>query len=90
MMYEFINRILKPLASQPADVGATYQLYATTAPQVSGGEFYGPKYTLWGEVVRVTLQKRATDPNVAARLWQVSEQLTGVHYEALDRAQAYA
>lgn len=90
MMYEFINRVLKPLASQPADVGATYQLYAATAPHVKGGEFYGPKHTLRGEVVRVTLQKRATDPSVAARLWQISEQLTGVHYGLLSHTKASA
>jgi NAD(P)-dependent dehydrogenase (short-subunit alcohol dehydrogenase family) len=68
---------------QSAEMGATYQLYAATAPHVVGGAFYGPKYLLRGEVVRVGYTARARDDRAAERLWQISEQLTGVHYDAL-------
>jgi NAD(P)-dependent dehydrogenase (short-subunit alcohol dehydrogenase family) len=65
---------------QSAELGATYQLYAATAPEVRGGEFYGPKWGLRGEIVRAMLTRRARDKSAAARLWQLSEQLTGVTY----------
>lgn len=71
---------------QSAELGATYQLYAATAPDVRGGEFYGPKYMLRGEVVRLGYTSRAKSDVDAARLWQISEQLTGVHYEELAQA----
>lgn len=80
--------ILKPIISQNAELGATYQLYAATAPNVRGGEFYGPRYMMRGEVVKVALNARAKDAELAARLWATSEQLTGVHYDALEPALA--
>jgi NAD(P)-dependent dehydrogenase (short-subunit alcohol dehydrogenase family) len=78
--------ILKRFMSQPADLGATYQLYAATAPHVQGGDFYGPRWILIGKVVRVGLNARGKDTALAARLWQVSEQLTGVPFEILRTA----
>jgi hypothetical protein len=50
---------------------------------VRGGEFYGPKRIIRGEVIREQLNSRAKNDADAARLWQVSEQLTGVYYESL-------
>lgn len=80
----FLDRVTLPLANalmgQAADLGATYQLYAATAADVQGGEFYGPKYLLRGRVVRLGMTARARDEQVAARLWQISEALTGVRY----------
>jgi hypothetical protein len=62
---------------------AKYQLYAATAPGVHGGDYYQPRFLLWGGIVRTGVNARARDAAVAAHLWQVSEQLTNVHYEAL-------
>ncbi len=85
-----MNRTLFPIlnrfVSQPADLGATSQLYAATAPTVQGGDFYGPRWILIGKVVRVELNARGKDTALAARLWQVSEELTGVHFEILGKA----
>lgn len=80
--------ILKPIMSQNAELGATYQLYAATAPNVRGGDFYGPRLMLRGEVVKVGLPARAKEAAVAGRLWQISEQLTGVRYDVLEPALA--
>jgi NAD(P)-dependent dehydrogenase (short-subunit alcohol dehydrogenase family) len=80
---QIMMMVFKPIGSQPADLGATYQLYAATAPDVRGGEFFGPRYMLRGPVVRVELRPHGRDTVAAARLWEVSEQLTGVRYEAL-------
>src|SRR5258706_4631821 len=74
------------LLAQSAERGATSQLYAATAPSVHGGEYYGPRRGLWGNVVRVELNAQGKDTVKAARLWQVSGQLTGIHYEALGKA----
>lgn len=78
-------KVANATMGQPAEVGATSQLYAATAPEVVGGEFYGPKYLLRGEVQRVGLTARAKNRADAARLWQISEQLTNVHYSGLER-----
>lgn len=80
-----MDRLILPLANasmgQPAELGATYQLYAATAVDVQGGEFYGPKYLLRGKVVRARLTARARNQKVASRLWQLSEKLTDVYYD---------
>jgi NAD(P)-dependent dehydrogenase (short-subunit alcohol dehydrogenase family) len=87
VVFPILNRVM----IQTADVGATSQLYAATAPDVRGGDFYEPKWTLVGEVVRAELNARAKNVADAARLWQISEQLTGVHYAVLNQAApAYA
>jgi NAD(P)-dependent dehydrogenase (short-subunit alcohol dehydrogenase family) len=62
--------------------GALPSLRAATDPAARGGEYYGPgrrkEYT--GYPVRVQAHPRAHDTAGQRRLWQVSEQLTGVRY----------
>jgi NAD(P)-dependent dehydrogenase (short-subunit alcohol dehydrogenase family) len=62
--------------------GALPSLRAATDPAAQGGEYYGPHgrrgYT--GFPVQVESNPRAHDTAVQRRLWQVSEQLTGVTY----------
>ncbi|MBC7724956.1 MAG: SDR family NAD(P)-dependent oxidoreductase [Burkholderiaceae bacterium] len=65
--------------AQDADGGALPTLYAATA-DLPGGSFAGPSRR-GGSVGPPTLSPRsaaASDTEVAARLWTVSEQLTGV------------
>ncbi len=68
--------------AQPAAAGALPQLYAATAPDVKGGEFFGPSGLLEqrGAPKRVKAAKRAYDAETARRLWEVSEELTGVSF----------
>jgi NAD(P)-dependent dehydrogenase (short-subunit alcohol dehydrogenase family) len=77
------SRLMNSITGQPAEEGARSQLYAATDPKVQGGDFYGPRMILWGEVVKVEINARGKNPADAARLWQISEQLTSVHYDAL-------
>jgi NAD(P)-dependent dehydrogenase (short-subunit alcohol dehydrogenase family) len=72
------NRVL----AQSADAGALPQLYAATAPDVKGGEFYGPSgiAEARGAPKRVRAVRRAYDEEVARRLWDVSEQVTGMTF----------
>ncbi|HEY8746245.1 MAG TPA: short-chain dehydrogenase, partial [Chloroflexota bacterium] len=66
--------------------GALPILYAATADDVSGGAFYGPDGLAEqrGYPKRVSAAARANDEDTAQRLWQVSEELTGVRYDLLD------
>jgi NAD(P)-dependent dehydrogenase (short-subunit alcohol dehydrogenase family) len=70
------------LAAQSAAMGALPQIYAATSPQVLGGDFIGPDGFMEqrGFPVKVKSNARSRDGAVAARLWTVSEQLTGVTY----------
>jgi NAD(P)-dependent dehydrogenase (short-subunit alcohol dehydrogenase family) len=69
--------------AQSAAMGALPTLYAATSPQLPGGSFVGPGGLgeIRGYPRVVSAAARAYDEDVARRLWEVSEQLTGVHYE---------
>jgi len=69
--------------AQSAADGALPALYAATALDVQGGEFFGPSGFMQqrGAPTRVKAAKKAYDTDVARRLWEVSEQLTGVTYQ---------
>jgi NAD(P)-dependent dehydrogenase (short-subunit alcohol dehydrogenase family) len=73
------------LFAQDAAAGALPTLYAATAPDVRGGDFVGPDGVgeMRGHPKRVAPAARARDERSAARLWEVSEALTGVRYGAL-------
>lgn len=67
---------------QPAAQGALPTLYAATAPQATPGAYYGPdKFNeTRGYPALAKPPIQACDTAVAARLWDVSEQLTGVRF----------
>jgi NAD(P)-dependent dehydrogenase (short-subunit alcohol dehydrogenase family) len=69
--------------AQSAGDGALPTLYAAAAPDVQGGEFFGPSGFMQqrGAPKRVKAAGKAYDTDVARRLWEVSEQLTGVTYQ---------
>ena len=73
------------LFSQTADQGALPTLYAAAASDVKGGDYYGPSSVgeMWGAPRKVPSNRRSHDRETAARLWEVSEDATGVRYEAL-------
>jgi hypothetical protein len=75
---KFLNRFF----AQDASMGALPTLYAATEDDVKGGEYYGPSGFLEmnGPPKRVKSNKRSHDESLAARLWDVSEQLTGVEF----------
>jgi NAD(P)-dependent dehydrogenase (short-subunit alcohol dehydrogenase family) len=70
------------LVAQPEARGALPTLYGATAPEVQGGRFYGPDgfRQMRGYPVQVQPETQAYDEALARKLWQVSEELTGVHY----------
>ncbi|MEJ0043793.1 MAG: SDR family oxidoreductase [Rhizomicrobium sp.] len=77
-----ISRLIAKFASQSPAEGALPQLFAATAPDAKPGGYYGPsgRLGLIGPPGPARMTKRARDPKVAARLWEVSEKLTGVSF----------
>jgi NAD(P)-dependent dehydrogenase (short-subunit alcohol dehydrogenase family) len=76
-----ILSVLNRVVAQSADRGALPALYAATM-DVPGGSYAGPDgpSELRGSPHLVSMTARAQDPDDARRLWEVSEQLTGVTY----------
>lgn len=68
--------------AQSAAAGAWPLLYAATAPDVTGGETYGPSGLMQqrGRPTRVKTVGYAAGAEVGRRLWEVSTELTGVAY----------
>ncbi len=77
-LLEVSNRFL----AQSPERGALPTLYAATAPGVEGGDYYGPDgfRESRGYPKKVRAISDAYDPEIGSRLWQISEQLTGVTY----------
>jgi NAD(P)-dependent dehydrogenase (short-subunit alcohol dehydrogenase family) len=75
-------RVITPLIGQKPCMGAMPSLYAATAPDVEGGGYYGPRD--WGGLRGYPTRARSSDlsydADTAAKLWEVSEELTGVRY----------
>jgi NAD(P)-dependent dehydrogenase (short-subunit alcohol dehydrogenase family) len=76
--------------AQSAERGALPSLYAATVPALPGGSFAGPNGFMEqrGYPHLVTAARRAYDEEVGRRLWEISEELTGVRYEFAARATA--
>jgi hypothetical protein len=68
--------------AQKAERGALPQLFAATAPGVQGGQFFGPGgfQEMRGDVSEVQAVPEARDAVIGRRLWEVSEELTGVDF----------
>ncbi len=70
------------LFAQSEARGALPLLYAATSPDAKAGHYYGPDgiAEIKGNPVEVKPKPQALDAVSAARLWHISEQMTGVEY----------
>jgi NAD(P)-dependent dehydrogenase (short-subunit alcohol dehydrogenase family) len=77
-------KALGSFMSHSAEAGALPTLYAATAPEAVPNGYYGPNgfYELKGPVAPAKVLPQAKDQAVARKLWEVSEQLTGVKWPA--------
>lgn len=68
---------------QSPQMGALAAVRAAVDPDARGGDYYGPpgRAQFTGYPTLVDSSARSHDADVQHRLWQVSEQLTGVTYE---------
>lgn len=74
------SQLAGPVIAQSAAKGALPILRAATDPGAHGGEFYGPRWWMWGYPVLVSPRPKARDAELAARLWSDSQESTGVQY----------
>lgn len=83
-LYErLVMRLSNRFIAQTAEMGALPILYAATAPGLAGGSYVGPdgRGEQRGYPTLVRASDRAQDAAAARRLWEISEQLTGVTYD---------
>ena len=75
-------RLANRLIAQTAAMGALPTAYAATSPEAHGGDYIGPDGLMGqrGYPKKVKSSAASCDKATAARLWMVSEELTGVTY----------
>jgi len=78
-----LMRVTNLLVGQSPEMGALPELYAATRPNLDGGLFIGPDgfEEQRGHPRVVSPTGAGRDAATAARLWEVSEEMTGVSYE---------
>jgi NAD(P)-dependent dehydrogenase (short-subunit alcohol dehydrogenase family) len=78
-------QLLNPLAGQSPAMGALPQLYAATSPDMVAGDYVGPGGLMRarGYPKKQRSNQRSYDAESMRKLWDASEQLTGVRYSAL-------
>jgi NAD(P)-dependent dehydrogenase (short-subunit alcohol dehydrogenase family) len=83
-----VSKALRPFVSQSAAEGALPTLFAATSPEAKPGGYYGPNwfYELKGPPVPAKIMPKAKDAAAAARLWDVSVDLTGVSFDQVAAA----
>lgn len=74
----FFNRFF----SQDIDMGALPTLYAASAPDVKGSDYYGPsgRHEMKGYPKKVVSNELSHNKEIAKKLWDVSEELTKVRF----------
>ncbi|MCA0042726.1 oxidoreductase [Celeribacter litoreus] len=77
-----IARFLNPLMGMPLAQGVLSPLRAATDPDAQTGDFFGPTKLgqMRGYPERVEPKALARDPDLAAALWEISAERTGVTY----------
>jgi NAD(P)-dependent dehydrogenase (short-subunit alcohol dehydrogenase family) len=75
--------VTNKVVAQSAEMGALPSLYAATVADLPGGSYVGPHgfMELRGYPHLVTAAGKAYDEDTWRRLWEVSEELTGVRYD---------
>ncbi|MGI9017908.1 MAG: oxidoreductase [Euzebya sp.] len=77
-------RLLNPLVAMKVADGALPQIYAAVA-DVEGGSYWGPQglREMRGRVGPANINPKGRDREAARRLWEISQEVTGVDYAAL-------
>ncbi|MHA1549241.1 MAG: oxidoreductase [Alphaproteobacteria bacterium] len=83
--HAWVLRTLNPVMGQPPAQGALPSLHAATAPDVRGADYFGPDgwFQMHGYPRLVTAASAASDPQMAAQLWDISADSVGVDFNAL-------
>ncbi len=83
-MMKYLTDVGNKFLAQSAAMGALPTEYAAVAPDVHGGDYIGPDgfAEQHGHPKKVGRSAAAHDAMSAEKLWDVSEQLTDVHFDA--------
>ena len=75
--------MLNPIMAQSQEMGALPTLYAANSPDIEGGEYIGPDGFLGqrGYPTNARSSRASYDQETAIRLWEISEEVTGVKFE---------
>ena len=78
-----VASFLNPFLAQPQPMGALPTLMAATESSARGGDYFGPDgfMQMRGYPHKVESNEASHNEEVAAKLWDVSEQLTGVSFK---------
>ncbi|MGH2626829.1 MAG: hypothetical protein ACRDHY_09290 [Anaerolineales bacterium] len=76
----FMQRLAERVGSQDAAQGVLPTLRAATQPNAAQASYYAPArlFHLKGDPVLIPMPEPARDEATARRLWDLSEELTGV------------
>ena len=82
-LLKLMMRVGNRYLAQDVEIGVLSQLYAATDPKAKAGQFVGPdgRAEASGYPTIVQPITRARDAETAQRLWQISEELTGVRFD---------
>lgn len=77
-----ISGLMNAVMAQDQAAGALPTLYAATMPDVAGGDYYGPGgfMEMRGAPKKTDSNDKSHDEAAAARLWEISEEWTGVTF----------
>jgi NAD(P)-dependent dehydrogenase (short-subunit alcohol dehydrogenase family) len=78
---------LQGLWAQGKHRGAEPILHALTAPEVEGGQFWGPRHRTKGAPALAKATRVSRDPAIAAKVWASAEQATAVAFDVAEAAQ---
>lgn len=85
LVFDWLAWLIQPMMKlffQNSDMGALPSIRAAVDPEAEGSQYYGPdgKGEKSGYPVIVSSNEASHDLQDANKLWQVSEQLTGINY----------
>jgi NAD(P)-dependent dehydrogenase (short-subunit alcohol dehydrogenase family) len=80
---KMLMKLSNKLMAQDVEMGALPQIYAAAGADVESGQFWGPdgRNESKGYPTLVQPLDEARDREVGKRLWDISEELTGVHID---------
>lgn len=80
--YSGITEFLGNIFAQKVDMGTLPTLRAAFDPEAKPGDFFGPEglFGIKGYPIKVKSNKLSHDEDIAKKLWEVSEKLTGIKY----------
>jgi NAD(P)-dependent dehydrogenase (short-subunit alcohol dehydrogenase family) len=82
----FVVKFLNLAFGQSVKQTALPILFAATANQAISGHFYAPHglFELWGHPVEIDFDLEAKNIHAAERLWEISQELTGIEFNMQD------